>query len=61
VNNAGHFATSSPAELASIYKSRALAKDWTDITTGTCNNGSTVLTGWDYCTGVGTPLGKLGK
>jgi subtilase family serine protease len=30
-----------------------------DVTTG--NNGAAAGTGWDYCTGVGSPRGKLGK
>ncbi len=61
VNSVGSFADSSPAELTTIYGDYTNAKDWTDIVTGTCNNGSNNLKGWDYCTGVGTPLGKKGK
>jgi len=30
-----------------------------DVTTG--SNGASAGTGWDYCTGVGSPRGKLGK
>jgi kumamolisin len=30
-----------------------------DVTTG--SNGASALPGWDYCTGVGSPRGKLGK
>jgi subtilase family serine protease len=30
-----------------------------DVTTG--SNGAAAGTGWDYCTGVGTPRGRLGK
>jgi kumamolisin len=30
-----------------------------DVTTG--SNGSSAAAGWDYCTGVGSPRGKLGK
>ena len=30
-------------------------------TQGFVFNGSAAGTGWDYCTGVGTPRGKLGK
>jgi len=30
-----------------------------DVTTG--SNGANATTGWDYCTGVGSPRGKLGK
>jgi kumamolisin len=61
VNNVGSFADNSPAELTTIYANLGNAKDFTDITTGTCNNGSTNLVGWDYCTGVGTVYGKKGK
>jgi subtilase family serine protease len=61
VNNAGHFSPSSAKELTKIYANLGVAANFTDITTGTCNNGSTDLTGWDYCTGVGTPLGRVGK
>jgi kumamolisin len=34
-------------------------KNYYDVTTG--SNGCSVGTGWDYCTGVGSPRGKLGK
>lgn len=61
VNNVGSFADSSLAELTTVYANLGNAKDYTDITTGTCNNGSTNLVGWDYCTGVGTLYGKKGK
>jgi kumamolisin len=61
VNNVGSFADSSPDELATVYANLGNAKDYTDITTGTCNNGSSNLKGWDYCTGVGTLYGKKGK
>jgi hypothetical protein len=30
-----------------------------DVTTG--SNGQPATVGWDYCTGVGSPRGKLGK
>ena len=30
-----------------------------DVTTG--SNGASATAGWDYCTGVGSPRGKLGK
>jgi kumamolisin len=61
VNNVASFADSSPTELATIYKNYTNKKEWTDITGGNCENGSSQLVGWDYCTGVGTPLGKKGK
>ena len=34
-------------------------KNFYDVTTG--SNGSSAGAGWDYCTGVGSPRGKLGK
>jgi len=61
VNNAKSFAADSVAELTTIYANLGNKKDFTDITSGTCNNGSKKLKGWDYCTGVGTSFGKEGK
>jgi subtilase family serine protease len=64
VNNAGAFAGSTPAELKVAYKGRKNAANWTDITSGTCNNpksGGTAVKGYDFCTGIGTPLGLAGK
>ena len=37
----------------------AYATNFYDVTTG--SNGSSAGTGWDYCTGVGTPRGLAGK
>ncbi len=46
-----------------IYVEYMLAKEYKtnyyDVTTG--SNGCSVGAGWDYCTGVGSPRGKLGK
>ncbi|MBS0379731.1 MAG: S53 family peptidase [Proteobacteria bacterium] len=46
-----------------LYAQMATQKEYVtnfyDVTTG--SNGSSAATGWDYCTGVGTPRGKLGK
>ena len=46
-----------------IYAEYLTAREYTanyyDVTTG--SNGCTVGTGWDYCTGVGSPRGKNGK
>lgn len=33
--------------------------DYYDVTTG--SNGAAATVGWDYCTGVGSPRGKVGK
>lgn len=63
INAAGHFAVSSAAELSTIYANRANAADYFDVTYGYCGyySGSVSTTGWDLCTGVGTPRGLAGK
>jgi len=53
--------------LTALYKdlatSTTYAADFTDVTYGACNvySGSFSATGWDLCTGLGTPLGLAGK
>ena len=46
-----------------LYAELATQKDYFtnfyDVTTG--SNGASATVGWDYCTGVGTPRGKLAK
>jgi len=37
----------------------AYGQNFRDITTG--SNGTAAVAGWDYCTGVGSPIGLLGK
>jgi subtilase family serine protease len=63
VNNAGTFNASSNAELTEIYKNLGVAADFNDITSGACNYymSSTAVAGYDLCTGVGSPKGKVGK
>jgi subtilase family serine protease len=61
VNTTKHFEASSAAELTLIYANLGNKADFTDVTSGTCNNDAATLVGWDTCTGVGTPLGKKGK
>ncbi len=64
VNNAGNFFASTPLELAQVYANRNVKADFTDVTKGTCgsNNMTTkAVKGWDFCTGVGTPLGRAAK
>ena len=63
VNVAGSFAPSSVSELTTIYGSRFTPTDIRDITNGFCGpySGLTPLLNWDFCTGVGSPLGYLGK
>jgi subtilase family serine protease len=59
VNAAGSFSISSQAELNTIYSNRGT----TDITAGSCgpNQGYMAKDGWDFCTGLGSPLGEGGK
>jgi kumamolisin len=70
VNAAGRFHNSTAAELAEIYASASLFQEgsggFTDITSGACGigpdfEGLLATEGWDFCTGVGTPLGYFGK
>jgi subtilase family serine protease len=59
VNAAGNFAASSAAELATIYTNAG----FTDIKVGNCGPymGTFAKTGWDFCTGMGSPKGYTGK
>ena len=59
INNAGRFASNTGDELSYMY---AHMPSFNDIKTGTCGPVAsyTATTGWDYCTGVGTPNGKGG-
>jgi subtilase family serine protease len=67
VNRAGHFATSSSAELTTIYTAyktgTTYAADYNDITYGLCGfyDGNGATTAWDPCTGVGSPKTYVGK
>lgn len=67
VNSAGHFATSSNAELTTIYTAYATAStyaaDYNDISYGLCSfyDGSVAKAKWDPCTGVGSPKSYVGK
>jgi len=63
INRAGSFAASSKAELTTIYANRTNTADFTDVTAGFCGfyMSSTAGSGWDPCTGVGTPKGYAGK
>ena len=65
VNVAGSFAMLSVNELTTIYSNRFNASDFHDITPsyGFCGpySGWTPLVGWDFCTGVGSPVGYGGK
>ena len=63
INSAGSFYTSSNAELTAIYSKLGVAADFNDISSGYCGPyaGYTTATGCDFCTGVGTNKGKVGK
>ena len=61
VNSAGSFAASTDAELTKLYKDGA--SDFTDITHGMCNAYMETLatSGWDICSGRGSPKTYSGK
>jgi kumamolisin len=63
VNAAGKFNTSTKAELTETYKDYGNAKkykaDFTDIVSG--SNGYACKKGWEFCTGIGSPLTFKGK
>jgi kumamolisin len=63
VNSANSFSATSASELAIVYANQGNASDFTDVVHGSCgpNQGYLGVTGWDFCTGVGSPLGKTGK
>jgi kumamolisin len=64
INAAGQFKTSTKAELTEAYKDYANATkykaDFTDITVGS-NTRYQCVKGWEYCTGIGSPLTFKGK
>jgi kumamolisin len=72
VNAAGRFNGSTANEVAQIYSMAPLFVEapigFSDIDSGTCGMGiagvfDTYLAtrGWDFCSGVGSPLGYFGK
>jgi kumamolisin len=68
VNRAGSFLNSGSAgtggsELNKLYGDSSVSGDFTDITIGSCGPyaGYLATTGWDYCTGRGSPRGYAGK
>jgi len=62
-NNAGHFSASTTAEHSLIYANLGNTGAYGDITQGICGpyTGYWAATGWDFCTGVGSPHFKVGK
>jgi len=63
VNNAGSFNASTTAELTEIYQNLGNKAAFADITAGKCLNASSGVAsvGYDLCTGVGAPIGTVGK
>ncbi len=63
VNNAGTFNVNTEAELKEIYTNRGNVAEFTDITSGSCPNAASGRASkrYDLCTGIGTPLGVVGK
>lgn len=63
VNWAGNFYTSTNAELTEVYSQIGVTTEFKDIVSGNCGNYAGYLAGkgWDFCTGVGTNVGKEGK
>lgn len=60
VNSAATFSTSTNAENTLIYSGLGNSAIFTDITAGTAGT-HTAGPGWDFVTGVGTDIGKVGK
>jgi kumamolisin len=63
VNSAGSFSSASQNELATLYANRGNKSDFTNILLGSCgpNQGYLAAPGWDFCTGIGSPIGYSGK
>ena len=63
VNASGSFSPASLNEFANLYANRGNASDFTDIGLGSCgpNQGYLASSGWDFCTGIGSPAGYSGK
>jgi subtilase family serine protease len=63
VNTAGHFYTSTNAELSEVYSQIGVTTEFKDIVSGNCGAyaGYLAKKGWDFCSGVGVNVGKTGK
>jgi subtilase family serine protease len=63
INLTGGFATSTNAELTTMYGNLGIAADFRDIVSGFCGPyaGYSAVKGWDPCTGLGVDKGKNGK
>ena len=64
VNASGQFNASTNAELTEVYKEYGIVKnykaDWTDITRGNAGQYA-CKKGYEFCTGIGSPLTAKGK
>ena len=60
VNAAGHLYASTDIELSTLYGNLGNGSDFRDITSGACGSNAAGA-GWDYCTGVGSDIGVVGK
>ncbi len=63
INSAASFASSTVAELTTVYDNYTNTSDWTDIISGSCDNKGEINAkkGYDLCTGIGVPKGYAGK
>lgn len=63
INVGGRFLSSSTLELNRIYYHGTMTNEYHDIVSGNCGpcDGFSATAGWDYCTGVGSPIGYDGK
>ncbi len=63
INAAGNFASSSAAELETLYLNGLSLSAFTDIKRGYCGPYETFAAtfGWDFCTGLGSSFGYKGK
>jgi subtilase family serine protease len=63
VNSAGSFKASTEKELLGLYADLGNVAAFTDIKIGFCPNNSIghASIGFDLCTGIGAPLGLVGK
>jgi subtilase family serine protease len=63
INLSGEFSATSKDENTLIYSSAANGVGFKDVTYGNCglNISEFTTSGWDFCTGVGSPRGLKGK
>jgi subtilase family serine protease len=63
VNAAGAFHSTNLIEETFMYNNRGNPADFTDITKGNCGVylSTSAASGWDFCSGIGTPVGYGAK